>query len=211
MRSLTTRIKREGFWAAIRDAVGTLLPTGLEVWKLSRENSSPRSVAEADAGVFAGPPAVENLKQLRDASPGLPVEFFRDEVDGIESCFLACIGGRPAAIAWTYDHTKPGHFLRMSQGDAEIRSVYSLAEFRGRGLAKAVVAAACRSLSHDRLQNVYAVIDSRNEPSLKAFRSAGFTKVGELRRPPLFGPRFVTETSQSETWLEAIGRSIYRD
>lgn len=197
-KSLTTRIKREGFWAAIRDAAGTLLPTRFEVWKLSRENSSARNAAEADAGILAGPSAVENLKQLRDATPGLPVEFYRDEVDGIESCFLACIGGRPAAIVWAYDHTKPAHFLRMSSGDAEIRSVYSLAEFRGRGLAKTVIAAACRSLFHDGFQHIYAVIHFRNEASLRAFRSIGFTRVAELRRPPLFGPRYLTSAERTE-------------
>ena len=135
-KSLTTRIRREGFWAAIRDVGGTLQPARFEVWKLSRENSSARNSAEADAGILVGPRAVENLKQLRDATPSLPVEFYRDEVDGIDGCFLACVDGRPAAIAWAYDHTKPAHFLRMSPGDAEIRSVYSLAEFRGRGLAR---------------------------------------------------------------------------
>jgi len=210
-KSLTTRIKREGFWAAIRDVGGTLLPTRFEVWKLSRENSSARNSAEAGAGILAGPPALENLKRLRDATPGLPVEFYRDEIDGIDRCFLACIDGRPAAIAWAYEHTKPGHFLRMNAGDAEIRSVYSLAEFRGRGLAKAVVAAGSDSLLRGSFQNVYAVIDSRNEPSLKAFQFTGFVRVGELTRPPLFGPRYVTETSQSETWMESIRRSIYQD
>jgi len=207
-KSLTTRIKREGLSAAIRDAVGTLLPTRFEVWKLSRENSSAQNAAEADATILAGLPAVESLKQLRDATPGLPVEFYRDEVDGIESCFLACIGGRAAAIAWAYEHTKPAHFLRMSPGDAEIRSVYSVAEFRGRGLAKTVIAAACRSLFHDGFQNIYAVIHFRNEASLRAFRSIGFTRVAELNRPALFGPRYTTETGQSESWLRAIAASF---
>lgn len=205
-KSLKTRIKREGFWAATRDAVGTLRPTRFEVWKLSRENSSARNAADAGAGILAGPRAVENLKQLRDATPSLPVEFYRDEIDGIESCFLACIGGRPAAIAWSYDYAKPAHFLRMSPGEAEIRSVYSLAEFRGRGLAKAVVAAACRSLFHDGFQHIYAVIHFRNEASLRAFRSIGFTRVAELTRPALFGPRYVTETGQTESWRDAIAR-----
>ena len=206
-KSLTTRIKREGFLAAIRDVGGTLLPTRFEVWKLSRE-SSARNAAEADADILVGPRAVENLKQLRDATPGLPVEFYRDEVDGIDHCFLACVGGRPAAIAWAYDHTKPAHFLRMSPGEAEIRSVYSLAEFRGRGLAKTVIAAACRSLFHDGFQHIYAVIHFRNEASLRAFRSIGFTRVAELRRPALFGPRYVTETGQKESWLTAIARGF---
>lgn len=207
-RSLTTRIKREGLWPAIRDASGTLLPTRFEVWKLSRENGSPQNAAEPDAGILAGPSAVENLKRLRDVTPGLPVEFYRDQVDAIERCFLACVGNRPAAIAWAYDHSKPAHFLRMSPGDAEIRSVYSLAEFRGRGLAKAVILAACRSLFHDGFQNIYAVIHFRNEASRRAFQSVGFTKVAELGRPPLFGPRYLTAERRVESWLDAIARGF---
>lgn len=207
-RSLTTRIKREGFWAATRDAFGTFLPARFEVWKLSRENGSPQNAAEPDAGILAGPSAVENLKRLRDVTPGLPVEFYRDQVDAIERCFLACIGGGPAAIAWAYDHAKPAHFLRMSPGDAEIRSVYSLAEFRGRGLAKIVIAAACHSLFREGFQNIYAVIHFRNEASLRAFRSVGFTKAAELGRPPLFGPRYLTAEQRVESWLDAIARGF---
>ncbi|MHB8484456.1 MAG: GNAT family N-acetyltransferase [Candidatus Acidiferrales bacterium] len=207
-RSLKTRIEREGFGAAIRDAFGTLLPTRFEVWRLSRKNSSTRSAAEADADMFAGPAAVESLKRHREAGSGLPVEFYRNEIDNIQSCFLACVAGRPAAIAWSYDHTKPAHFLGMSPGDAEIRSVYSLAEFRGRGLAKAVIAVACRSLFHDGFQNIYALIHFRNEASRRAFQSVGFSKVAELRRAPIFGPRYVTETEQTESWLDALGRRL---
>lgn len=205
-RSLITRIKREGFWPATRDAAGTLLPTHFEVWKLASENISQRNAVTPGDEILAGPHAVEKLKRLREVTAGLPVEFYRDEIDNIQSCFFACADGRLAAIAWSYDHTKPAHFLRMSPGDAEIRSVYSLAEFRGRGLAKAVIARACDSLRRDGFQNIYAVIHFRNEASSRAFRSIGFTKDAELRRPPLFGPRFVTATGRAETWLGAIAR-----
>jgi len=207
-KSLTTRIKREGFWRAIRDATGTLLPTRFEVWKLSREKFAGRNAVESGANTLAGQRAVENLKRLREAASGLPVEFYRDEVDDIQSCFFASVGGHPAAIAWSYDSTKPAHFLRMGPGDAEIRSVYSLPDFRGRGLAKSVIAASCDSLCREGFQNIFAVIHFRNEASLRAFRSIGFTKVAELNRPPLFGPRYVTANGQTESWLRAIVRSF---
>lgn len=209
VKSLKARIDHEGLWTAVRDAAGTLLPTRLEVWKLASENVPQRNAVAPGGEILAGPPGIEKLKRLREAPAGLPVEFYRDEIDNIQSCFFTCADGRPAAIAWSYDHTKPAHFLRMSPGDAEIRSVYSLAEFRGRGLAKAVIASACDSLRRDGFQNIYAVIHFRNEASSRAFRSIGFTKAGELRRPPLFGPRFVTATGRAETWLGAIAR-IFR-
>ncbi|MHB8525021.1 MAG: GNAT family N-acetyltransferase [Candidatus Acidiferrales bacterium] len=148
------------------------------------------------------------MKKLRASVRDLPVEFYRDEIDGIDSCFFACVEGHAAGIAWSYDHTKPAHFLRMSPGDAEIRSVYSLAEFRGRGLAKSVIATACESLAREGYRRIYAVIHFRNEASLRAFRSVGFTKVAELNRPPIFGPRYVTESGQTEGWLGAVARSF---
>lgn len=207
-KSLTTRIKREGFWPAMRDSAGTLLPARFEVWKLSCGSISGQISVDPGKKILSGPVGVESLKRLREATSGLPVEFYRDEIDNIQSCFFACVSDRPAAIAWSYNHTKPAHFLRMSSGDAEIRSVYSLAEFRGRGLAKAVVAAACRSLFHDGFQNIYAVIHFQNEASLKAFRSVGFTKVAELHRPPLFGTRYLTAELRTESWLDAIARGF---
>ena len=117
------------------------------------------------------------VKQLRDATPGLPVEFYRDEVDGIESCFLACIGGRPAAIAWAYDHTKPAHFLRMSSGDAEIRSVYSLAEFRGRGYASNLVAGLSRQLLDGGRTFCFLNTDLANPTSNGIYQKIGYRPV----------------------------------
>lgn len=208
-RSLKARVCRSGFRVAIREAVGTLLPDCFEVWKLSLEIIlEPNHLTESN-GVLTGPPAMETLKRFRKSTPGLPIEFYRDEIDDAEWCSLACYDGRLAAIAWPYNHTKPGHFLGMRLGEAEIRSVYSLFQFRGHGLAKAVIAAACDALRRHGVRDLYAVIHFRNEASQRAFRSAGFTKVGELRRPPLFGPRFVTATGCAETWPEALAR-IFR-
>ncbi|MHB8539967.1 MAG: GNAT family N-acetyltransferase [Candidatus Acidiferrales bacterium] len=148
------------------------------------------------------------MKKLRASVRDLPVEFYRDEIDGVDSSFLACVEGHAAAIAWSYDHRKPAYFLRMSSGDAEIRSVFSLPEFRGCGLAKSVIAMACESLAEEGYRRIYAVIHFRNEASLRAFRSIGFTKVAELNRPPLFGPRYVTEARQSESWPRAVARTL---
>jgi len=192
----------------MRDVAGTLLPTRFEVWELLRENYLGQNAMGSSTGILAGRSAVKNLKRLREATPGLPVEFYRDEVDNIRSCFFACVGDQSAAIAWSYDHTKPSHFLRMSSGDTEIRSVYSLAQFRGRGLAKSVIAMACESLAREGYRRIYAVVHFRNEASLRAFRSIGFTKVAELNRPPLFGPRYITEAGQAESWLRAVARSF---
>ncbi|MHB8754241.1 MAG: GNAT family N-acetyltransferase [Candidatus Acidiferrales bacterium] len=184
------------------------MPTRFEVWKLSCENISSQISVHPGTKILVGPSAVTGLKRLREANSELPVEFFRDEVDNIQSCFLACVDERLAAIAWSYDHGKPAYFLRMSPGDAEIRSVFSLPEFRGRGLAKAVVAAASESLSREGYRRIYAVIHFRNEASQRAFQSAGFSKIAELNRPPIFGPRYITQTGQTESRLGALGRTL---
>lgn len=208
MRSLRIRIKRGGFWRAARDAAGTLLPSTFQVWSLTIENVRGEVPTRDGVKLLCGADATCILKTLRTYATALPVEFYRDEIDRIDRCFLACVDERLAAIAWSYDRTKPAHFLRMSPGDAEIRSVYSLAEFRGRGLAKTVIATACESLAREGYRRVYAVIHFRNEASQKAFQSIGFSKVTELRRPPIFGPRYVTETGQTESWPDAIARGF---
>jgi ribosomal protein S18 acetylase RimI-like enzyme len=206
LRSLKARVQQSGLRAAMRGALGTIFPDRFEVWKLSGDSVSRPNHLPASNDVLAGPSAMETLKHFRESTPGLPVEFYRDEIDSAQRCFLACHEGRLAAIAWSYNHAKKGHFLGMSLGDAEIRSLYSLPEFRGHGLAKAVIETACDTLQREGIRNIYAVIHFRNEASLRAFRSAGFTKVGELRRPPLFGPRFVTATGYAETWFGALAR-----
>ncbi len=208
MRSLKARIEREGFCQAARDAVGTLLPARFQIWELAAERAVAKIPVAEGIKLSSGAAAVELLRKLRVPATDLPVEFYRDEIDGIDGCFLASAGSRAAAIAWSYDHDKPAHFLQMRPGEAEIRSVYSQPEFRGRGLAKSVIAMACDSLVRGGYHRIYAVIHFRNDASLRAFRSIGFTKVAELKRPPLFGPRYVTETGQSESWLRAIAPSF---
>jgi ribosomal protein S18 acetylase RimI-like enzyme len=210
VNSLKARIEREGFWSAARDAVGTLQPAKFQIWALAAEDAGAAAKSSAAKGIelASGPAAVEVLRRLRVSVTDLPVEFYRDEIDGIDGCFLACSGGRVAAVAWSYDHAKTAHFLLMSPGDAEIRSVYSLPEFRGRGLAKAVIAAACGSLARQDYRRIYAVIHFRNEASQRAFQSVGFSKVAELSRPPIFGPRYVTETGLTESWFGALGRTL---
>lgn len=71
--------------------------------------------------------------------------------------------------------------------------------------------AACDSLFRDGVQNAYAIIHVLNEASLRASGRYGFAKVAELRHPPLFGPRHVTETGQSESRLWANAPSFRFD
>jgi len=207
LRGFSERVRREGVRLAVKNAIGALLPDRFEVWHLAFNSGTLALAPRKDATLTIGSAAIKELKRRR-VDNQKRIEFYREEIDGIQSCFLACVDDRLATIAWAYDHTKYVYFLRMHPGDAEIRHVYSVAEFRGRGLAKAVIAAACRSLFHDGFQHIYAVIHFRNEASLRTFRSIGFTRVAELKRPPLFGPRYVTAEGRTESWLDALGRSL---
>ncbi len=209
LRRFRERIRRVGVRRAVKEAFRAFLPDQFEIWHLELSSSAIAGVTDTGVNLFAGSRAVEKLRDCRAESSNLPIEFYRDEIDNIQSCFLACIGTHPAAIAWPYDHTRPVYFLRMFPEDAEIRHVHSLAQFRGRGLAKAVIGLACGSLFRDGVRNAYAVIRVRNEPSREAFRSCGFVKIAEVRRSPLFGPRFITARACTETWRETLG-GIFR-
>lgn len=203
IRSLKTRVARDGLRRVLGDAGYALRPADLGIWKVSAASAGfldPGGLA-GQIRLLSGPLASNGLKELRARYPGLPAEFYRDEFEPSGNCVVACIDRRPAAVAWTYDHRVTGHILRMHPGDAEIRSVYSLTQLRGRGLGRAVIAAACDFLFSHGSQNVYAVIHSRNLASQKAFASVGFTKIARLTRRALFGPRFDTRSGRTQNRL----------
>lgn len=205
IRNLMELIRREGLQQAVRDLAGVLSPARFEIWHLALDSADLAPVRRGNIDLLTGLPALEDLKTCRRRETNLPIEFYRDEIDGIDSCVLVKVGERLAAIAWIYYHHQPGHFLKMSSGEAEIRSVFSLPDFRGQGLAKAVVAAASSWLRNIGCHSVYAVIHFQNTASLKAFQAAGFKKIAEIHRRPLFGPRYVTSTGQVQ-WFRKLAK-----
>lgn len=207
IRNLMELIRREGLQQAVRDVVGVLSPARFEIWHLALDSTDLAPAPGPNISLLAGGLALANLKASRSRETNLPIEFYRDEIDGINSCVLVKVEERLAAIAWIYYHHQPGHFLKMSSDEAEIRSVFSLPHFRGRGLAKAVLAGASSWLRNTGCHSVYAVIHFQNTASLNAFQAVGFKKIAEIHRRPLFGPRYVTSSGQVQ-WFRKPAKRV---
>jgi L-amino acid N-acyltransferase YncA len=123
----------------------------------------------------------------------LPLAFYRDLADDVGGCaFLAVIEGQMAGIMWGYDRNRRWGALRIGPGDVEVCDLFIIEQFRGRGLAKALLIEACRCYRERGFARAYGYIRSDNAPSLRACQAAGFRKVGKVWGPKLFGSRFVT-------------------
>lgn len=194
------RIKTRGFRESVRQLSNALVRQTFYVFQL---DSSP-CFAEPSASpnppsveILEGEPALQRLRILRRAGGSLPVDFYRDQLnDTYRSCLVAVYEGQLAGVLWAYDHARPGHFVQMRPGDAEVRDVYCLAKFRGKGIAKMLISLACTDHRKGGVERIFAVIHSENEASKRAFMAVGFRRVAALKRRALFGPKFKPERMQ---------------
>lgn len=201
-KNLLLRVRQRGWWPTLSEMARTLVPTPFDMWERALTNELPSLNHRSGVNTLVG--AVEELARLRRGLPGLPADFFRDEIDGARGCVVAEIDGYLAGVAWGYDESCQGHFLRMGSGEVELRSVYSLPEFRRRGVARTIISEACRWFAQQGYQRMYAVIHANNVASQRAFEAAGFRKIAALRRPALFGPRYLTAARRWESWFETF-------
>jgi predicted GNAT family acetyltransferase len=80
--------------------------------------------------------------------------------------------------------------------EAVIVDLYTSPDSRGRGIASALIAAACRQLARGSFRAVYATVEVQNTASRRAFERSGFRLIGQfilrgwLRRP-----------ARTSTWL----------
>ncbi len=183
------------------------VPTVFELWQWTGADACALPL-ESDWQVLVGNEALRELLCLRERQPGLPLEFYRDQVDGVECCAVVLIEGRPAAVIWAYDWRHKGHFLRLAQGEAEVRGLYSLPEWRGRGVGTVVTQTMCQYLSERGYTQLYAIIHSRNFSSLRVFRKASFEKLVDFKRAALFGPRYSTTERTTVAPFEPLWRFL---
>jgi ribosomal protein S18 acetylase RimI-like enzyme len=192
LAGIRVRLRHQGLWGLLSDVVRSF-STVYEVWQCDLTSAAPTLQQSATAQIRVGPDAAMELERSRQNNMRLPLAFYRDLADDVGACaFLALIEGQMAGIAWGFDRNRPLSSLRMGPGDVEICDVYTLDQFRGRGVAKALLCEACRCYRDRGFARVYATIRSDNTPSLRAFQAAGFKKVGKVSGRKLFGSRFVT-------------------
>jgi RimJ/RimL family protein N-acetyltransferase len=115
-----------------------------------------------------------------------------DEIDGVRSCAVVRVKENLAGLIWIYRNDDISRVFHLGELDAELNGGYILPEYRGRGLFRAIIVVASRWLFEAGYRTVYAGVHSENLPSLRAFRGAGFSEVGSIRRFLAFRPKIST-------------------
>ncbi len=129
------------------------------------------------------------LRAWRDGRRRLPVEFFQDEIHGVDTCAVAHLEGSPVGLIWIYRPEHYSRFFRLAPGEAELNYGYVLRAYRRQGLFREILRCACRHLRDSGWHAAYAAVHADNGPSLGAFRGAGFVDVGTVRHFLVYRPR----------------------
>lgn len=129
------------------------------------------------------------LRDWRKPRQGLSTEFFQDDIDGVDTCAVACIRGELAGLIWIYHHAHASRLFRLREREAELNHGYVLSPFRGTGVFREVLRFACVRLQEQGYQTVYAGVHAENAPSLRAFHHAGFRDIGSIRHFLIFRPK----------------------
>ncbi len=97
---------------------------------------------------------------------------------------LATLGTRPAGIAWTargpVEVPELGRTLRMQKYDAYIHSVFVAPSARGRAVAPVMLEHVAKDLRATDAYRSWALIESHNQASIRAFQKASFTPVCDV-------------------------------
>ncbi len=97
---------------------------------------------------------------------------------------LASLGVRPAGIAWTargpVEVPELGRTLKMSKYDAYIHSVFVSPAARGRAVAPVMLEHMAKDLRATDAYRSWALIESHNQASIRAFQKASFTPVCDI-------------------------------
>lgn len=130
------------------------------------------------------------LAAWRERHGPLPVEFFQDQIHGVETCAVACAGSDLAGLIWIYERGDPSRFFVFERAtDVELNYGYIREQYRRQGLFRALLTYACNRLHEAGRQNAFAAVHSSNGPSLAAFRAVGFRDVRVFRHFLFFRPR----------------------
>ncbi len=119
----------------------------------------------------------------------VPVEFLRDEIDGVRTCAVATVEGDLAGLIWIYRPEHPSRVFRLRRDEAELNHGFVRPEHRGRRLFEAILAFAATRLRAEGVRAVYGAVHSVNVRSHRSFLAAGFHDIGTVRHFLVFRPR----------------------
>ncbi len=189
---LVQSLRARGIVGTIRwVAVGMLRVNNFLVFHLNLQKAKP--APPPPEGVQLRQSSVEELRQIRAARPGLPVEFYCDETHGFTTPFLALCDGQVAAIHWLVFPGQRSRFLDMRPGDVELNYNTVLPEFRGRRLAQYLMAYLvdwARDAGHTRM---FGVVHAANIAQFKPMLDLGFRPVEVVTHFAMSRPKATLE------------------
>jgi ribosomal protein S18 acetylase RimI-like enzyme len=190
LKGLMIRLRSDGIRGTAQGIRDGFIPRN---WRIYRLNPPvPEGLAQCEIGSD-----LAVLHSARSCDPGLPGDFYRDAANRSKQCFYARIDNQLAGIVWIYDTDYPSRVIRLAPGEVEIAFVFVMPEFRGRGIAKDLIRAACLHLLDRGVRIIYAVIEEHNLASQAAFTGCRFEWVGFVRRALLFGKPYVTPVGRT--------------
>jgi len=124
---------------------------------------------------------IDKLRLLRESERHLPIEFYYDLIDGVETCFIAYIDNQPAHIMWIYFKANPSRFFSLDDGEAEIGYMVTLPQFQRMGINPIVITNAFRWLKENGYGKIYISTHRDNVAAIKSIERSGFKRIGEVK------------------------------
>lgn len=118
-----------------------------------------------------------DLKRIRINYDKLPFEFYCDETQGFQNCYVAFYEGRPAAIHWLVRPGEKSRFLNLEAGDVELNYNVVVPQFRGKRLAETLMAFIISDALKKGMKRIFGVVHVSNIPQYKPMLRLGFTPV----------------------------------
>ena len=171
-----------------RVALGSMKPLDFHIFMISKDAQTLPARTPEGAKMYED--ALERLQKKRRAIDGLPNEFWRDKINGASRCALLEVNEELASIVWVYESPAKRPHLLLGPTDAEFSATYTLAQFRGRGFHRALLAFATAWQLRER-SRIFMVAASDNPAPLKVIPEAGFKEIAVIRRCSLYGPKFI--------------------
>jgi GNAT superfamily N-acetyltransferase len=138
------------------------------------QSSPPKPGVEVRRGTL--PDLVRYRRQL----PGLPRQFYMDYTHGFARHYLGLVDGRVGHITWVATRADKPLQMRLGADDIMLDGVYTLAEFRGRGLLSAVERVILDDAKREGRRHAYTHVSHDNAASLRGVMKTGFRPVGVL-------------------------------
>jgi ribosomal protein S18 acetylase RimI-like enzyme len=184
LKALWLRLRLDGVGPTVHGLVDACSPKLWHIYKLTTPPApAPRP---AKCRIDSNRTHLAPLRTARTFAS----EYFRDDANRAKRCFFAVVEGRLAGIVWVLDARHPSRVIALGPADVELAFLFVEPEFRGAGIARALIQEACRALPEQGASGIYAIIEEHNAPSQKAFLASGFEHIAAVRRPLLFGSRY---------------------